>query len=351
MSQIREVQLVNKIKSDKIRPTVIKWKGQWMMRRHSFLATVQEIVNFSSEIDVCRIGILGDMHSGKSTLAQAIAHAIHKKAKVPYAIEILNKEELLNFQETLKKLKPVNYILIFDDVSFLGAEANKKQIEMVKMAITTIRHLQGGSDVKIIAMMNYHYSLGLDKYIRQADFKYVTTIGSSENENYEKMFGPKYAGLLKSFKKLRHNAVTKKYWLMTLGEKEPFKYEYRQPFIPVLYWNEDTLRLIVTPTRQWMDKICSVCEEAAGDINSDINIEDFCKHGEANFDKGNFLAAVKLNLYVEGMTVYGKHVVQALRWISKERMLHKIPLEAIAVHYGLNITNTKNKKKEYDPNV
>ena len=50
---------------------------------------------------------------------------------------------------------------------------------MVKSAVTTIRHLDGGRDVKVIVMMNYHYSMGLDKYLRSADFKYITTVDSS----------------------------------------------------------------------------------------------------------------------------------------------------------------------------
>jgi len=228
-------RISTRVKSSRRVPVVIKWKGISMVKNHSFQATVNEIIAFSAEIDVCRIGLLGDMHSGKSTLAQAIAHVIHKRAKIPYKIKILYKYDLLNFKQTLKDLKPINYILIFDDVSFLGADANKKQIEMVKQAITTIRHMANGKDVKIIAMMNYHYSLGLDKYLRQADFKYVLTVGSSENENYEKAFGSKYNKKLIDFKKHRHQAVTKKMWAMRIGPKELFKYNYRNPFIPVLF--------------------------------------------------------------------------------------------------------------------
>ena len=212
-------------------PLTTHWKGVSMVRNHSFLATVREIINFSAEIDVCRIGLIGSMHSGKSTLSQSIAHAIHKHADLQYKIKVLYKEDLLNFEKTLLALEPVNYILIFDDVSFMGASANKKQIEMVKSAVTTIRHLDGGRDVKVIVMMNYHYSMGLDKYLRSADFKYITTVDSSENENLINMFGKKYQQKILDFKKYRHMAITKKYWLMKISkDNSPFKYEYRNPF-------------------------------------------------------------------------------------------------------------------------
>jgi hypothetical protein len=336
--------IVDKAKTENARPKIITWKEHKMVRNHSFLATIKEVINFSAEIDVCRIGLIGDMHSGKSTLSKSIAHAIHKHAKIPYKIKILYKEDLLNFGQTLLSLEPVNYILIFDDVSFLGADANKKQIEMVKSAITTIRHLDGGRDVKVIVMMNYHYTLGLDKYLRSSDFKYVTTVSSSENENMEKMFGTKYGQKIKDFKAWRHQAVTKGRWSMKIGSKELFTYRYRDPFIPILFWNEESLRFIVTPTRQFQDEICSKCTESEGQLESEVDIAQFMKETEEKFGKGSWLSAVKLNLYIEGKTVYGKTVVQALRYLNKCRKEKNISLEQIAVHYGLEITKTKMKK-------
>jgi len=334
-------------KSDKNVPVVIKWKKTPLVRNHSFLATIREIINFSAEIDVCRIGLIGSMHSGKSTLSQSIAHAIHKHADLEYKIKILYKDDLLNFENTLLALEPVNYILIFDDVSFMGATANRKQIEMVKSAVTTIRHLDGGRDVKIIVMMNYHYSMGLDKYLRSADFKYITTVDSSQNENMEKMYGTKYNSKILDFKKYRHSAITKKYWLMKISKKgELFKYEYRNPFIPVLFWNESSLRFIVSPTRQWQDPICSKCSEAGdGELEDAVPIAQFCNESEAKFGTSTWLACVKLNMYVEGLTVYNKNVITALRYLIKCREKKLITLESIASHYDLVPKKTRLRKK------
>ncbi len=331
---------------EKTKPTLIKFHQVPMVANHSFRATVQEIINFSKVIDVCRVGLVGDMHSGKSTLSKAIAHYIHKKAELPYKIKILYKEDLLNFKATLQTLESVNYILIFDDVSFLGAEANKKQIEMVKSAVTTIRHLEGGKDVKIIVMMNYHYSFGLDKYLRTADFKYITTVSSSENENMEKMFGTKYKKKITDFKKYRQQAVVKGNWVMKVGKNQSIKYNYREPFQPGLFWNEQSLRFIVTPTREFEDKICSKCAEAEGTlITSDVPVSQFIEESEKKFGASAFKAAVKLDLFTEGMTVYGKNVVQAYRYLNKARSAKQISLEQCAVHYDLEITNTRLRKK------
>uniref|UniRef100_A0AAT9JFA8 ORF10 n=1 Tax=Nitrosopumilaceae spindle-shaped virus TaxID=3065433 RepID=A0AAT9JFA8_9VIRU len=329
-------------------PLTTKWKGIPLVRNHSFLATIREIINFSAEIDVCRIGLIGSMHSGKSTLSQSIAHAIHKHADLEYKIKVLYKEDLLDFENTLLGLEPVNYIMIFDDVSFMGANANKKQIEMVKSAVTTIRHLDEGRDVKIIVMMNYHYSMGLDKYLRSADFKYITTVDSSENENLINMFGKKYQQKILDFKKYRHMAITKKYWLMKISKDgKPFKYDYRKPFIPVMFWNENSLRFIVSPTRHWQDPICSKCSEAttSGELESDVPIDKFCQETEEKFGKGTWLAAVKLNMYVEGMTVYNPNVITCLKYLNKCREKKLITLESIAAHYDLVPKITRLRKK------
>src|SRR3989304_5213555 len=55
-------------------PVVIKWKGVSMIRNQSFYAAIDDIINWSETLDVTRIGLVGDPHSGKSTLAEAIAH-------------------------------------------------------------------------------------------------------------------------------------------------------------------------------------------------------------------------------------------------------------------------------------
>ncbi len=313
-----------------------------MVRNHSFLATVKEIIEFSKEMDLVKVGIIGDQHSGKTTLSMAIAHSLHEMSKVPFAVRLFGKEQLLDFRKTLAKLQPANYILIFDDISFMGASASKHQIDMVKEAVTTIRHLKGGKDVKIITIMNYHYTLGLDKYLRTADFRYFTSVGSSEKENMEKQLGMKYSRLLVAYTKMRRVGIIKKHFSVRIGQKEPLGYRWRNPFIPVLFFNNDTLRLIVTPTRQWLEPLCSKCSEATGEnLASAVSLPVFAEKCETNFGARNFEAAVKLLLYVNGMTTYGKHVVRAIRAIDRARKQEYITLEALAIHYKLDITKTK----------
>ena len=106
------------------------------------------------------------------------------------------------------------------------------------------------------------------------------------------------------------------------------------------------MRLIVSPKREWIDPICSKCAEAKGNLlQSGVSIEQFNKEAEAKFTKGNWVSAIKLHLFTNGMTVYGKNVVQALRYYERARTMKLISSEQQAAYYGLEITKTKLRKK------
>jgi|APSaa5957512535_1039671.scaffolds.fasta_scaffold14620_6 hypothetical protein len=332
--------------TNRLRPVVIKWKGIPMIRKHSFIAAIKEIVTFSNEMDFTKIGLVGDQHSGKSTLARAIAHIIHTFSEVPFTIKLFTQEELLDFENTLKTLTPTNYILIFDDISFLSANASKKDIDVIKQAITKIRHLDEEHDVKIITILNYHYSLGLDKYLRQTDFKFFTTVGTSEAENVEAQTGGKSGKLIREFQKKRYVGIVKKLIPFKIGQKEIFSYKYRDPFIPVLFYNTNSLRIIVAPKQEWMEPMCSKCAEANGMLTSSgIPIPQFMEESEEKFGKGAWLSAIKLALYTEGKTTYNGNVVRALKYLNKCRKTKYISLEESAAHYDLTITKTRLRKK------
>ena len=171
-------------------PVTIEWKGERMIRGHSVQSSARQIVRMVQSVDVVKINIIGDMGLGKSTFALSLSHMIHhfseKDYKVPFAVREFTKKELLDFEHTILSLEPVNTILIFDDVSFISNSRNKSQIEEIKQRMTEIRHLQE-ADVKIIIIMITHYTLALQKYLRQAQFSYFVSIGSSEMENMLKI--------------------------------------------------------------------------------------------------------------------------------------------------------------------
>ena len=273
-----------------------------MMRRHSVIAAVKEFLNIalgeagniqSKGLDVAKLGVIGEESTGKTTLAEMWCHLLHlyalKVYNIPFAVRMFGEEEFLNFKQTLASLEPTNHILYFRDLSFLQ---DKKALGNVKQAVTKIRHLPGGQDVKIILVYDYHYTLGLDKYLRQSHFKIFTSAGSSEAENIEKIFGNKQKSKIAEYQRLFNEMITKHKATFRIGPKSFFSYSQWNPFGIVLLWNGARARFIVSPSRPWIDKLCNTCTAGAQGVKSEMSIQEIVKHGSANFGPGNFEAAV-----------------------------------------------------------
>lgn len=334
-------------------PVTITWRGEPMIRNQSIRASVDEILKMSNILDVVKINIIGNPSTGKTTLAETIAHLCHKMSAdrngVPYAVKFFTKDDLLNIEETIKSLSPTNYVLVFDDLSFLSAIAGKKKIEMVKQVFTEIRHLEGGQDVKIITIFNFHYTRGLDKYLRNSEFSYYTSLGSEEFENMQGIVGNKNSMILTEFKKVWLNAYTKGRFTFRLG-KNNFVYPMRQPFAPLLFWNSQTLRFVVSPKREWIDPICSICTEKSLSKEMEKDLDGFVEDFNTKFSIAHARRAVLIKLYQSGINCFQKRTVQAMRYIDQYLSKKEINLEDLARKYELTVTNT-NLSKTRQPQV
>jgi hypothetical protein len=350
-----------------MRPTLIRWNVTKkdkpnMVRTHSISSTVQEILSavaVEDSQDVVQINLIGDPSSGKTTLAKTLGHLIHKNAKIPFSVRVFTKDDLLNFAATLKTLEPANYVLIFDDLSFLKANASAKQIEMVKQAVTEIRHLPGGQDVKIVIIKNFHYTLGLDKYLRQNDFTYFTSVGSSEDDNIEGIVGRKNMGKVHYFQKIRNRIKIapegKKLFSYPLLRYGPaFVYKYKNPFIPLLYFNGNTLRHIVSPTREWIDPICSICATygSKDKILTEIDLPKFKEQVDDKYGESTVKRAALNILMQNGITTDRPKVVSAERFLKHALDKKQINLNDLASAFEIekntvHRTYTKSKVEEF----
>lgn len=330
-----------------VRPAIIKWRDQDMIRQHSLRATVKEILASLQVLDVIKIGIIGDPSTGKSSLEDTLAHLIHKMSPIPFSVRALGEEEFMNLEAYLASLPPSNYVLKFRDLSFLKGKYGAKKIEELKQANTKIRHLPGGKDVKIVLIYDYHYTMGLDKYLRQANFRYFTSVGSSEKENMVDIVGKKYEDVIANFSSMYVQMTTSEDHLAKyMIGKKPFFYKYKNPFVPALFWNNASLRTVVFPLRTWIDPICSIC--TIGDnphLQSEISIEQFKADRDKAFGEGPYTTAIRLKLFINGKTTYSPTVVQALRDLDRSLETKLVNLEEVAVAYGIEITKTKLKKK------
>lgn len=329
------------------------WRGTRMVRRHSFLACIEQIVTWASEIDVTRVGIIGDMGSGKTTLAQAIAHACHARAKqkygTPYAVRLLQREQLLDFKRTLAELPAANYVLTFDDSSFLNASANRREIVKVREAVTTIRHMADRAgrrrDVKIIMLIVYHYSKGLDKYLRQSDFRFWMSVGTSEVDALEREVGPRGMAVVKEFQRQCVAAVGTRQWSARVGKDGRHMYRYRDPWIPVLFADATRIRPVVDPTRQCLAPRCPTCavSDAAPD---EIEPGKFASIGRRTLGTATYAAALKLVASENGMPAHSRRVLGAKRAIEEALAQRHVSLEQLLLTEGIEPVRTRRRSAQ-----
>ncbi len=331
-------------------PVTIEWKGEPMVRGHSLQSSVKEIVRMTQSLDVVKINLVGNPSTGKTTLAASIAHLIHQKSmelfKTPFAVKFFTRNELVNFEATLKTLEGMNQVLIFDDISFLQATTDKRTIETIKKAFTEIRHLQGGQDVKIVTIFNSHYQMSVQKYLRQSDFAYYTSVGSSDFDNVLQVVGKRYSSLLTKFQKIFLSAVTRGKFAFNLdGKKKFFIYPFRKPFGPALFYNGDSCRFVVFPKRDWIDKFCHTCTAKTETTMKDsMKVEDFVKEMDHTFGLQIAKVAVRTKLFQYGLNVYPRRVKQCMTYIDKH-LTDKLPnLQRIADHYGFKDEKTVLRK-------
>ena len=323
------------------KPVVIRWNSARMVASHSLRAVSKEIVNISESLDYVSINFIGTMSSGKSSTMDSLAHLIHKESKVPFLIKKFGKDELLNLEETMAKLIPSNYILIFDDIAFMNANSSKKQIDQIQSVMSTIRHLDGGRDVKIILFKGFQYLRSIPPFVRESQCTVISSIDDNNIDAYTDLLGQRALPNLMLLKKMRIESTingAKSTFTFPLGKRKQFKYVARQPFLPYVFSNGISTRIIVAPLRNWIDKICNTCEPTK---ESNFNFKDFIIDFESKFGgAANAKAIVKIQLIKQGINAYSKRVVQGCKYIDLYLENRLINLDQLANHFELDATNT-----------
>lgn len=343
MTIVRIRKAEEEVKRKSEAPLTVEWNNSRMIRIHSLKAVVDEIINLSDALDVVKVNIIGNPSTGKTVLASTIAHLIHKQARIPFAVKMFGRDDLKNFSDVLKTLQPINHVLIFDDVSFLKAEMSNKQISNIEREFTMIRHLEGGKDIKVIAIFNSHYTVAVSKYLRQSDFHFYTTVGSSDIDHLTKLMGRKYLRRISMFQKTSLEGVTKKQFTYTLSKKRKakFTYKYRQPFAPVLFFNGFSAREVVFPIRTWVDRYCMTCEGGTDGSQSKASMEKFDEAAQSKFGIGTVKQALRFTAAMHGFYSQRRRVKQAMTFIERFQEEHHVNLADMLKFYGIENLKTR----------
>ena len=324
-------------------PTVIRWQNEKMVASHSIRSVAKEIINMSAAQDFVSINLIGKQGTGKTELMRTLAHLIHDGAKIPYNINYFGKNEMLNLEETVTSLTPTNQIILFDDIAFLKASATNKQIDQIQQVLSVIRHLPSGEDVKIILMKSFQYTKSINPFLRQNDATFVSSVDDNEVDNLQDLLGKKYFQKINLLKNLRVQSKLGDKFVYPLGTKgKSLVYKARNPFLPFLYSNQISCRIVVSPLREWIQSICHVCspvkkQDSVAKQNLEEFIADFCKKFGS---RSNAKTAVKIKLIQQGLNCYPKRIVQAVNYIDRYLAKKVFNLEELAVAFDLEPTKT-----------
>ena len=191
--------------------------------------------------------------------------------------------DLANFQKTLDSLPAVNRILVFDDVSFLSGALGKKDMDKIKHVMTEVRHASTGVDYRTVLFFSFHYSKGLDKYLRDTNFRFVTSMGAEELDNYAALFGHVNMMSLKNYRKISVAFSRGKSIKVKAGAgaaARALTYRYREPFGLALYHDGLALRWMVYPGYDLVvPDLCTNCQHpSARKRNSRLQMKESDHH-------------------------------------------------------------------------
>jgi len=332
------------------KPPIIVWKGVKMVKNHSIRAVANEIMNMSANQDLISINVIGKQSTGKTEICKTLSCQIHQMASEPYAVLHLGKKQLGDLEGTVANLKPMNHIIIFDDIAFLKAQMTNKQIDSVQSVLAEIRHLKGG-DVRIIIFKCFQYSKAIPPFLRQNDMTFFSSVDENEKDSILATIGNHNAYKMNQLKKMQVQVKMGKagqaYFHYPMGRKKVtyFKYHARNPFLPYLYYNGISARIIVSPLREWIDPVCSVCDvmEEGEDRAKDTQniIDDFTKKFG---NKRTAKAALRQVALMKGIDTNHKRTSQGIRYIEQFLDKKLIDMETLLAAFDLKETKTALRK-------
>jgi uridine kinase len=148
-----------------------------MLRSQSINACVDDIFETSRSMGFVKINLIGASSSGKTVLADVLAHQLHKKDPT-FEVHSLQDSDLIDFKKTIQGLSTNNQILKFDDLSGLVAKYGKTALENLRsQKLLLFRHIgESNQDRKIIMILNFHAQKMLDKFLRISNLLSIPTV-------------------------------------------------------------------------------------------------------------------------------------------------------------------------------
>lgn len=300
----------------------------WYWRKHSVKRLAYDILNVNRHTIYTSVNMIGLPGWGKTTSTWHLVHEI-TEIDPQFSVHWHFKEDILKIDKILKALpKQQPVIIIFDDVSWLLDNLERKKRNDILHKLTTIREIIDPlyKRTRVILLMDFHYSYAVPKAFRQSSFAVQLSITNEERENYLKTIGHSQWNKRKilAFTKILESAYKyNKFQVKSPNRKAPYIYETDNPFRPAMVFNMSQIHLML-----FHEVKCNKCGPKTKFEKPDpqLWIELVRQRGLRNVLKNTRITLYK---YTGKVSWLEEHDQKILRHINDEMKAHNLPLEAI----------------------
>lgn len=196
---------------------------------------------------------VGESGSGKDTVGQRVRHELHTSHN--YVFKAYYGDQVLHIKDIVKKLpKHKDYILWFNDMSFLIKKGLIKEEDLMETfhELTKVRHTVKGS---VIAFFVIHYPYAVEKFLRQAAYRIITSISDDQRKIYAELYSTKSARtMIDNFIRLDRYQTEEGHFYLPDRHGNMIKFRTKDPFKVALASRMGDLTYLVYDRVQ-----CDIC--------------------------------------------------------------------------------------------
>lgn len=247
---------MNDFDGNRIRTT--QYLGYPIIQDHSIQQKAREILKHNKRANFTRISFNGEMGSGKTSGILHLVHILHDMAQevngINYAVNWVDSKLMADPEKYFELIPNVNQIVISDDASYITEMMGKYAKAELKSGVTTIRHRDENNysvTVNIIWIIVTHYTKGFDKFLRDVNFRFFTTITPEEKRSIADIVG----------KTMMQKFLTRSY-MMEIHGKCAIQLDPRDPDDLLWYRDGDPFRLMLYSSK-YGTHFCVFCDPTA----------------------------------------------------------------------------------------
>ena len=202
-----------------------------LLRKYHIQALSNDILRMNKNNSYTGILVCGKSGSGKTTLVQTLLHrmACKNRENKAWVVRWFHRDDLTRMDEIIDSLqKGLNYLLVFDDVSYVLNKLSSKRQKELAEKLTHIRHDLGGN---VIAIFNIHYLKALAPIMRDCDFKLITSMTDQDAQNWKGTIGWNKQYKIDKFQQKYLSEMQQGFFeLENPHAEKPWVYETNEPF-------------------------------------------------------------------------------------------------------------------------